>query len=848
MNTADQRRDQVESFFDALPFTPDRFQREAVAAFVSGNSVVVTAPTGAGKTLIADAAVHVVIAEGARTFYTTPIKALSNQKFGDFRNRYGADTVGLLTGDNVVNGDAPVVVMTTEVLRNMIYSESVALDDVGLVILDEVHYLQDRYRGPVWEEVIIHLPRRIPIVALSATVANAEELTGWIEARRGPTSLVVETTRPVPLESQYLVKDRHRDGALELTPVFDRNGRANPAIVRMLRKGRGRRARFGGPRRLEVSIRLLAEGLLPAIYFIFSRAGCDQAAQTVAGAGLGLTDQAERQRIRVAAHSMTQHLGETDLVVLGYDNFLGNLEMGVAAHHAGLVPAFKETVEVLFAHGLVKLVFATETLSLGINMPARTVVLERLSKFDGEGHVPLRPGDYTQLTGRAGRRGIDTQGMAVVLHDSTMPFERVAAIAGQGSHPLRSSFQPNYNMVVNLVANYEQSRAEELLNASFAQFRDEARRREMTTRIEVRQQEATRFRAAAECDRGDLTEYLELTGGPKDTNQMLRDFVQNTFEGDVLRPTIDAGDYWVILARGYGASPRVLLLSREGETRRLRPEQISPAARKIGHMTLPFPVRSRETGYLRTVARLLRDWQPQDEAVGVDAVGGGHPVAACPKLDEHLECVKRANSAEKELCRLRRRFGSAPDGLVKRFRTILRLLERWGYTDGWRLTVKGERLRFVYNELDLLLAESVERGYLNDLEPPQLAAVATLFTYEPRRGDSGGGLPDMLTGEVAEQIWDLADDFAHEEDDLGLPVSRIPEPGFAQVAHDWTLGGELEDLFGEDDAAAGDFVRNCRQLLDLLRQLRDTYPQLGSAASSAVKTIDRGVVAAGGQA
>ncbi len=616
----------------------------------------------------------------------------------------------------------------------------------------------------------------------------------------------------------------------------------------MLRKGRGRRQRFAGPRRLEVAAKLQTERLLPAIYFIFSRAGCDQAANLVANAGLGLTDHAERERIRAIVEGMTAHIGDADLDVLGFAGFMANLEMGVAAHHAGMVPAFKETVEELFSRGLVKLVFATETLSLGINMPARTVVLERLTKFDGEGHVPLQAGDYTQLTGRAGRRGIDTRGTAVVLHDRTMPFEKVAAIAGQGSHPLRSSFQPNYNMAVNLVANYEQDRAEELLNASFAQYREESRRRSLEDRIATREKDAAQFREAARCERGDLDEYLALAGNPKDTGQLLRDFVQKTLEGDVIQLSIEPHDNWTILARGYGASPRMLLLSADGETRRLRPDQLSPAARRVGHLTLPVPIRSRETGYRRKVARLLREWKPEGGSVGVDAPGGEHAVASCPDLNDHLEWLRRAESAEKEIRRLQRRLGRSSDGLVSRFRTILRLLERFGYVRGWSLTEKGERLRFVYNELDLLLAEAAERRHFADLTPAQLAATVSLFTYEPRRDSPGGGLPDDVTSDVADLVWDLSDELAVMEQELGLPQSREPEAGFARLAHDWTLGGELDDLFGDDDAAAGDFVRNCRQLLDLLRQLRDAYPHLRSAASEAVKAIDRGVVAAGGQA
>jgi ATP-dependent RNA helicase HelY len=332
----------IDAFFSRLSFQPDRFQSEAIDAFAAGSSVVVTAPTGAGKTLVAEAAIFLVNQQGLRSFYTTPIKALSNQKYADFRREYGDDAVGLLTGDNVINGDAPIVVMTTEVLRNMIYADSTALEGLGVVVLDEVHYLQDRQRGSVWEEVIIHLSAGVPIVALSATVANAAEFTDWISSRRGATKLIIEEHRPVPLASQYMVKDRHREGAIEIFPVFDRRGtRPNPDVLRLVKKNRGRHRRFAAPRRLEVVQELTRRDLVPLIYFIFSRAGVDQGADLVAQGGLGLTTAEERTTIRETAEARTAHLTPDDLTVLGYGPWLDNLVHGVASHHAGLVPAFK---------------------------------------------------------------------------------------------------------------------------------------------------------------------------------------------------------------------------------------------------------------------------------------------------------------------------------------------------------------------------------------------------------------------------------------------------------------------------------------------------------------------------
>ncbi len=833
-------------FFARLAFKPDRFQTEAIDAFEEGASVVVTAPTGAGKTLVAEAAIHLVNLRGARSFYTTPIKALSNQKFADFRREYGDDTVGLLTGDNVINGTAPIVVMTTEVLRNMIYADSTALEGLGVVVLDEVHYLQDRQRGSVWEEIIIHLAAEIPIVALSATVANAAEFTDWISARRGATRLIVEEHRPVPLTSQYMVKDRHRDGAIEMFPVFDRRGtRPNPDVLRLTKKNRGRHRRFAAPRRLEVVQEMARRDLVPLIYFIFSRAGVDQGAELVARGGLGLTNPEERAIIRAKAEERTAHLSADDLAVLGYGPWLANMEQGVAAHHAGLVPAFKETVEELFQAGLVRVVFATETLALGINMPARAVVLERLSKFTGEGHDLLRPGDYTQLTGRAGRRGIDDAGTAVVLFDHQVPFDRVASIAAAGAHPLASSFQPTYNMAVNLVANYERKRAEELLEASFAQFRAERRGSELAARADVMRREIAELREAAESSFGDIWEYAAADGGA-DTRSILRDFAQGTEPGDVFLLSADPADRWVLLARGYGVNPRLVLVDESAEVRRLAADSLAATVARIGTLPLPEPIRSRETRYQRHVARLLREFEASGDE-STPGVAAASPLVADPTLAEKLAIVKKVRRKERELVKIERRRETVSTGLIDAFHRRMRLLEERGYTRGWDLTGRGDRLRFVYNELDLLLAECVDKGLLSGLGAAELAAIASMFTYEPRLADTVGDWPSAQVADRGKAIFAVGDELVAAELRHGIEPARMPDPGFAAVVFDWTEGASLEELFADDEVGAGDFVRNMRQLLDLLRQLRDAYPDLAATARRALRQIDRGVVAAGGQ-
>ncbi|MEY2552460.1 MAG: ATP-dependent helicase HelY, partial [Ilumatobacteraceae bacterium] len=430
------RRAELTAHFD---FPLDDFQLRALDALDEGQSVLVAAPTGSGKTVVAEYAIDAAVAEGHRAFYTAPIKALSNQKYHDLAARLGPHNVGLLTGDNTINGDAPVVVMTTEVLRNMIYARSRALDRLAVVVLDEVHFLQDTYRGPVWEEVIIHLPTRARLVCLSATVSNAAELAEWISTVRGPTTAIVEERRPVKLDNLYLIGDKTHD-RMHLLPTLV-NGRMNHDAARLdeeaARNSKGSRARRGAaqarrrlftPSRLEVVDLLEQHRMLPAICFIFSRNQCDEAAKAVVAAGTRLTTGAERDRIREIVDARLGAIDPADLAVLGYSAFLGQLEAGVAAHHAGMVPPFKEVVEACFVEGLVKVVFATETLAVGINMPAKTVVIEKLSKFTGDHHAFLTPGEYTQLTGRAGRRGMDDLGFAVVLWSPFVPFDQVAAL------------------------------------------------------------------------------------------------------------------------------------------------------------------------------------------------------------------------------------------------------------------------------------------------------------------------------------------------------------------------------------------------------------------------------------
>src|SRR6185295_11109757 len=366
------------------------------------------------------------------------------------------------------------------------------------VVLDEVHFLQDTYRGPVWEEVIIHLSTRVRLVCLSATVSNAAELAEWISTVRGPTTAIVEDRRPVKLDNLYLIGDKTHE-RMHLLPTLV-NGRMNGDAARLdeeaARNAKGSRPRRGAaqarrrlftPSRLEVVDLLEQHRMLPAIHFIFSRNQCDEAAKAVLAAGTRLTSGAERDRIREIVDARLGAIDPADLAVLGYSTFLAQLEAGVAAHHAGMVPPFKEVVEACFVEGLVKVVFATETLAVGINMPARSVVIEKLTKFTGDRHETLSPGQYTQLTGRAGRGGIDEHGAAVVLWSPFVTFDQVAALASSRTFHLNSAFRPTYNMAANLVRSYTSERAHHLLNLSFAQFQADGDVVRIEARLDRRQ-------------------------------------------------------------------------------------------------------------------------------------------------------------------------------------------------------------------------------------------------------------------------------------------------------------------------------------------------------------------------
>ena len=865
--TGHRGRTNTSALLDGYGFALDTFQRDAIEALDAGRSVLVAAPTGAGKTVVAEYAVADALDRGLRAFYTTPIKALSNQKFGDLRSTHGPGRVGLLTGDNTIDGDAPAVVMTTEVLRNMIYAGR-SLDDLGVVVLDEVHYLQNTFRGPVWEEVIVHLPEHVQLVCLSATVSNAHDIGDWLTTVRGATDVVIEQKRPVSLADTYLVGDKTSD-RLHLVDVLI-GGRPNPEGVRFDVDGDGSRGRHGGrqgrqkggrprrrwytPNRLDVLDVLTDHRLLPAIVFIFSRAGCDDAVRACLDAGVRLTTPEERARIRSIAESHLTALSDADLDALEADRWLAGLEAGLAPHHAGHVPPFKEAVEACFAEGLVKVVFATETLALGINMPARAVVIERLTKFNGERREFLTPAEYTQLTGRAGRRGIDDHGTAVVLWSPFVPFDQVAGLAGSRSFVLRSAFRPTYNMAVNLIRRHPHDVARRLLNQSLAQYQADRAVVVLERRLAKREEALASVREEARCELGDVAEYRDLSrvDAPRRVRrQRLEHALSSLRPGDVIATPDDPRAAVLSVAYRKGGSIQVKVVTPDRQVTTVGMPDFDDPPQTLATIDLPVPYLPDDSDFRAQVAaRLSRVRVGKRRPVPKSGAGTDHPVAECPDIDAHLRALDRADRLQREVDELRRRIDSQTGTIGVQFERVLDLLGEWGYVDGWAVTERGQLLAGVYHEADLVVAEAIAEGCFDRLDAPELAAVASVLVYEHRAPGPPptARYPSHRVREQASRIDGIVRRLQIAEEDAGLPLSRDADHVFARMAHEWCAGAGLADLLedGDVELTGGDFVRTVRQLIDLVRQIAQLAPEPATRATArrAVGALERGVVSA----
>ncbi|MDF0530551.1 DEAD/DEAH box helicase [Tsukamurella sp. 8F] len=905
----------LDEFRQLLTFRLDPFQVSACEALEAGRGVLVCAPTGAGKTVVGEFAVHLALAGGTKCFYTTPIKALSNQKHAELVARYGRDKVGLLTGDVSLNSSAPVVVMTTEVLRNMLYADSPALAALSHVVMDEVHYLADRFRGAVWEEVILHLPTNVRLVSLSATVSNAEEFGAWITEVRGDTTVIVDEERPVPLWQHMLVGRRLYD-LFDVKALAASGGRGTPvldeALVRQVKqrealdrgidpselRGRGRGGRRSRPPqhrrpipRPDVIALLESEGLLPAITFVFSRAGCDGALVQCLRSPVTLTTREQADEIGAIIDRHVAEFALGDLELLGYHDFREAAERGFAAHHAGMLPAFRHAVEELFVKGLVRAVFATETLALGINMPARTVVLERLVKFNGEAHLELTPGEYTQLTGRAGRRGIDVEGHAVVLWQPGVRPQEVAGLAGARTFPLISSFSPGYNMSINLLSRLGREGAQRLLEASFAQFQADRSVVGTARRIERNERELAGLRGEIENAAGgaDYVEYTKLREAVRARERTLRrdfladrrdvteDALSGLRRGDVVAvtggrrrglavvvdPARDSRDPKPVVVTEHAWSGRVSAADFVSEVDVLGTIRIGKGAdfrSGRGKRDLASTLRNSGIDAPRQRARAKRPAATDGELADLKARLREHPAHSAEKAPGLDRLAERYARLHRETESQRATVRATTNSLAVTFARIVALLAERGYLEEEQgelvPTPAGIRLGRLYSESDLLLAESLDDGVLDGLSPAELAAVVSALVFESR-GDRGGAI---LTGEsvpsaVRNAIREIADQWAElreAETQHKLAVSREPDVGFVGPMYQWASGGTLAATLvaaGErgQPLSAGDFVRWCRQVIDLLDQIhvvcRESDPGLATRAGTAVGLVRRGVVA-----
>ena len=935
---------ELARFARGYDFPLDPFQEEACAAVERGEGVLVAAPTGAGKTVVGEFAVHLGLARGHKAFYTTPIKALSNQKYLDLVARHGEEHVGLLTGDTSVNPHADVVVMTTEVLRNMLYSGSRDLDRLGFVVMDEVHYLADRFRGPVWEEVIIHLPAEVQVISLSATVSNAEEFGDWLGQVRGRTAVVVSEKRPVPLTQHMMVGRR-------LLPLYSRpidvaelTGAAgtaeseqseqaaqpplNPELLKAVkqarraaasggssknsyrsrdggstrgpqpwkrsaggarapRRGEGgaRTARLKPPSRLQVVKALEAARLLPAIVFVFSRAGCEQAVNQVVSTGVDLTTEAEAARIREVIERRTADIPAGDLGVLGFHFWAHALERGVAAHHAGLLPVFKETVEELFSAGLVKVVYATETLALGINMPARTVVLESLRKWNGSAHVTLSPGEYTQLTGRAGRRGIDIEGHAVVLATDDLEPATVSSLASRRTYPLVSAFRPTYNMAVNLLERMPRARAREVLEESFAQFQADRGVVELAAQARRKRRSLEGLEKDMACRLGDFREYAAIRQAIADAEADLsRDrAASRRSEAGRAMSALERGDV-VVFRRGrrrrhgivleIGANrtgtPTLTVLGEDSRVVALTPDTAPDGVMRVGALRVadsvdPHRPRDRDRLVQRLVDALragdLEEESPRsrprlgraqarrdsivDNLERLRHDMRSHPCHGCPDREEHARVGRKWSRAKAEAERLQRRIETRTGTIARLFDAVCDILLELGYLQPvdrghpereLRVTAAGKILARIYAERDLLIAECLRTGVFEGLGVGELAGALSACVYEPRLSAQSIGLP-VAPGSRLGQCLRAQLGVSHRLHDLEslarIEASSGAEPALAGAVQAWCDGAQLADILDATELTAGDFVRWCKQLLDVVGQIASLSPPPDAAADQA---------------
>jgi ATP-dependent RNA helicase HelY len=788
----------VEEFAATLPFELDPFQKEAIAKLDAGRGgVLVSAPTSSGKTVVAEYAIFRALQEGSKVIYTTPLKALSNQKYHDFVREYGEATVGLVTGENTINDEAPVVVMTTEILRNLIYEDLKRLDMVRYVVLDEVHYIDDFPRGSVWEEIVIQAPTTMKMVGLSATIGNFKDIADWMAENRGGMETVFHDVRPVELKLWLAMHNR-------FNPLFKSDGAIDQRTWSKAAEEEESSYRVGGYNRLpsndllQVIEELKRLDILPAIYFIFSRRGCREALQRCSYHELDLTTAEEKEAIDRVAAERLQSLTDRDEEALFRRMVDARLlRRGLAEHHAGLLPYHKEMVEELFQRGLIKVVFATETLSLGINMPARGVVVSSFTKFDGANFSNLTTGELTQLMGRAGRRGIDVIGHGVILKESDVEVGTIYEVAMGPTLVVESKFLPSYNMALNLLRIYTPAQAEGLMERSFGQFQKrlaEEHTRERLANARARLADIRHLWDDHEVSIDDVTQYFKL----EDRRRSIRIELKR-------------------LRREAGAERR----GRRGRSRALG---------SAGRLAQRLEVEAKGLLERQKKLKLVRS----------------------PRFGEYLQKYAEIRSLQKELEGGEREITGQMDEYARKLRRLCRILTETGFLAHDRPTEKGLFASRIYGENTILVTEAVWLGWLEGLAPEELCAVLVMLAAEDReRGRdrqprAPRRYPTPAIAQTARLVRSLYFRFADMERDLDEPNLRQPSHDYIDFAYRWSSGESLDQIPLPANVDIGDAIKSMKALYSLLRQLewavRQAKSPLYETVSRAVAQMERDVI------
>lgn len=872
---------------DVFDFALDRFQLEAIEALNASKSVVVCAPTGSGKTLVGEYAIYRALSQGKRVFYTTPLKALSNQKFRDFKEQFGEDQAGLLTGDVSINRDAPVVVMTTEIFRNMLYGTPIgqigtSMTDVQAVVLDECHYMNDSQRGTVWEESIIYCPFEIQLVALSATVANSQQLTDWLNYVHGPTELIYSDFRPVPLRFYF-------GNYKGLFPLLDEEGkRLHPQFKIERRHRRKPRDQVRRDLRAEtpdipfVLSQLQQRDMLPAIYFIFSRRGCDRAVTNASSLSLVSDREAAQLKSRIDSF-LAKNPGAAR------DGQLAALYRGIAAHHAGILPAWKSLVEELFQDGLIKVVFATETLAAGINMPARTTVISSLSKRTDDGHRMLRPSEFLQMAGRAGRRGKDVQGYVVTLQTPFEGAKESAHLATAEPDPLASRFTPTYGMVLNLLQTHSLTEARSLIERSFGQYLSTIHLIPYQQDVEALETEIDRLRAqTAEVDLDQVAEYDKLNQRLKAEDRLLRTLQEqaDVVRGKDLAPALQFAVAGTVLAlkgpsipvkeplpavlvlkvAGSGRFPNLVCLGADNTWYVVKTEdvaglygefpRISTVDRVDPPVALPLRPGQAMAGDEETLAvvrriPLLPDPEDAPEVIEqrdrrdkVAALLAAHPVSQWTNRKHLFKALHHLDEMEVLLEEKRSRLGQLSERYWQEFVNLIEILQYFDcLTADHQPTELGQAIATLRGENELWLGLVLMSGEFDHLEPAQLAAAcAALLIEEPRPDTWTEALPTEGVLDTLARLGDRRRELFKVQRRYRVTLPICLEDELIGLVEQWALGVEWSDLMARTSLDDGDVVRIMRRTLDLLSQaIHVPYlsGQLKERASEARALLDR---------